>query len=115
MAHPVHDASAMYISRLAAIGAITFAHATAYAQPEPAPTQPASPVTTAPAPVPTASPATPVDAPAPDASKPDEELDPFTFAGQWQLDNADRYISEAYGGYHFGDPTVASTSRPVSS
>ncbi|HET9627798.1 MAG TPA: outer membrane beta-barrel protein [Kofleriaceae bacterium] len=24
--------------------------------------------------------------------------------GQWQLDNAYRYISEAYGGYHFGDP-----------
>ena len=23
--------------------------------------------------------------------------------GQWQLDNAYRYISEAYGGYHFGD------------
>lgn len=24
--------------------------------------------------------------------------------GQWQLDNMYRYISEAYGGYHFGDP-----------
>jgi hypothetical protein len=24
--------------------------------------------------------------------------------GQWTLDNAYRYISEAYGGYHFGDP-----------
>ena len=24
--------------------------------------------------------------------------------GQWQLDDAYRYISEAYGGYHFGDP-----------
>ena len=24
--------------------------------------------------------------------------------GQWQLDNAYRYISEAFGGYHFGDP-----------
>jgi hypothetical protein len=24
--------------------------------------------------------------------------------GQWSLDNAYRYISEAYGGYHFGDP-----------
>jgi len=24
--------------------------------------------------------------------------------GQWQLDNMYRYLSEAYGGYHFGDP-----------
>lgn len=24
--------------------------------------------------------------------------------GQWSLDNAYRYLSEAYGGYHFGDP-----------
>jgi hypothetical protein len=24
--------------------------------------------------------------------------------GQWQVDNMYRYISEAYGGYHFGDP-----------
>ena len=24
--------------------------------------------------------------------------------GQWNLDNAYRYVSEAYGGYHFGDP-----------
>jgi len=27
--------------------------------------------------------------------------DPSTARGQWQLDNAYRYVSEAYGGYHF--------------
>ena len=30
--------------------------------------------------------------------------DPSPSRGQWQLDNMYRYISEAYGGYHFGDP-----------
>ena len=30
--------------------------------------------------------------------------DPSPGRGQWQLDNMYRYISEAYGGYHFGDP-----------
>ncbi|MFT3699972.1 MAG: outer membrane beta-barrel protein [Kofleriaceae bacterium] len=30
--------------------------------------------------------------------------DPSPNRGQWQLDDAYRYISEAYGGYHFGDP-----------
>lgn len=30
--------------------------------------------------------------------------DASTARGQWQLDNAYRYLSEAYGGYHFGDP-----------
>jgi hypothetical protein len=29
--------------------------------------------------------------------------DPSTSRGQWQLDNAYRYISEGFGGYHFGD------------
>jgi hypothetical protein len=30
--------------------------------------------------------------------------DPSPARGQWQLDNAYRYLSEAYGGYHVGDP-----------
>jgi hypothetical protein len=172
----VQPGTDMHVSKVVVISAIA-AHASAYAQPEPAP----------------------ADAAAPTTSKPDEELDPFTFAdftwqsgnartkdsvlgnkyvtgefrlddvfhyslnrpkddtiggsteawrhaenqvtqlgiggdfhwddvqgrlmtqfgqlasttprndasparGQWQLDNAYRYLSEAYGGYHFGDP-----------
>lgn len=30
--------------------------------------------------------------------------DPSPARGQWKLDDAYRYVSEAYGGYHFGDP-----------
>ena len=193
----------MQTSRVAAIGAVLLASASAYAQAQPAPTEPTPAPTESqptPAPVPATAPAaSPDGAATPDANKPDEELDPFTFAdftwqsgnartkdsvlgnkyftgefrlddvyhyslnrpkddtisgsteawrhaenqvtqlgiggdfhwdnvqgrmmtqfgqlstttprndaspgrGQWNLDNAYRYISEAYGGYHFGDP-----------
>jgi Putative beta-barrel porin-2, OmpL-like. bbp2 len=84
------------MKRFLAITAVMLASASALAQPEPptspepAPAAPA-PVEPAPAPAPIAAPqgsAAPTPAPA-DEAKPDEELDPFTFADfTWQSGNA---------------------------
>ena len=85
----------MQTSRIAAIGAIMLASASAYAQPaptepQPAPTEPQPTPTTAPA---TALDAAPAGAPAPDANKPDQAK--ITVAG---------YL-EAYYQAHFQDPS----------
>src|SRR5882757_9556696 len=90
----------MKISRLAALGAVLLAHTVASAQPEP--TVPASALT----------------APAADAAKPDDELDPFTFADfTWQSGNArtkDSVLGNKYvtGEFRLDDVFHYSLNRP---
>jgi Putative beta-barrel porin-2, OmpL-like. bbp2 len=107
----------MNVSGFVAIGAIVFASATAFAQPDPAPTVAPEPAPApAPAPLPSVAPAPPV---APEAEKkPDEELDPFTFADfTWQSGNArtkDSVLGNKYftGEFRLDDTFMYSFRHP---
>jgi hypothetical protein len=108
----------MQTSRVGVIGAILLAHAGAQAQAQPAPAD-VPPVPAAPPsiPAPAAEPS-PAGAPAPEAAKPDEELDPFTFADfTWQSGNArtkDSVLGNKYftGEFRLDDVFHYSLNRP---